>query len=174
MSSFYGDPSTPAWQAAKILDVLQGRSSLYPMPFDELHAASGLSKKRLNEMLDAMAYAIPASINRATITKNGVTQVVLWPTCVMQARTRQSIVITKPRAKSRPSKQMGYLTKTLLNRVNELGKVTRNDLMAYGLTLADATEGKVKNSLNVLVSNNRIISDYGRKATIYNSFGVAA
>lgn len=169
MSSFYGDPTTQAWQAAKILHELQGRSSVYSMPFDELHAASGLSKKRLKEMLDEMAYALPATINRATITKGGITQVVVWPTAVVVAPVQQALVIKTPRAPSAPRKPTASpLTQSILSKVVATPGIHRQDLVAYGCSLTPAaSEYQVTTAIGSLQQKGFLVSGRQRKNPSY-------
>lgn len=162
---------TTSHTAANVLALLSGRSSQYPMPFDELHAATGLSKKRLKEMLDAMAYALPATINRATLTKGGVTQVVLWPTGVIETRTRMGIVI-KPAYQSHPPR-MNDLTRAVLDKVISTPGISRIDLLAYGMsTMTKDDTQKVKTAIGNLQHKQLIVSSGGKRNSVtYSAAG---
>lgn len=81
----------------KILAMLAGCSSQKPMPFDDLVKASGLLPATLGTVLMQMAHNIPATINCASITKDGKTQMVYWPTGVIEKAT-QHIVINRQKA----------------------------------------------------------------------------
>jgi hypothetical protein len=81
----------------KILTMLAGCSSQKPMPFTDLVNASGLLPATLLHVLGQMAHSLPATINCASITKNGTTQMVYWPTGVVEKSTGH-IVINRKKA----------------------------------------------------------------------------
>ena len=65
----------------KVLAMLGGASAVAPMLFDELLERSGLRATTLQSILDALFEA--RQIQRCQITRNGQTQLVLWPTGVI-------------------------------------------------------------------------------------------
>lgn len=71
--------------AKKIIAMMAGHDSKNPMSFEALVAESGLMPATLQMMLDQMFSTIPAQINRAEITRNGVSQFYYWPTGVVNA-----------------------------------------------------------------------------------------
>lgn len=145
-----------------ILTLLANHSSSNPLPFDELHAASRMTKKGLNEALDKMFYATPATINRAKITKKGVTQMVIWPTCVVVHQGIQTIGITgeafarkqKVKASLRPP-----LTKVVLNKVIAQPGIGRMDLFSYAQSTQFVKDSaKIKSAIGNLTFKKLIIS----------------
>jgi hypothetical protein len=71
-------------EAEKILALLDGRDSRNQMPFDELVLVSGIDPSSCSRMLDAMFHRVPALVNRAQITRADKTQMVYWPTGVIE------------------------------------------------------------------------------------------
>ena len=67
----------------KIVALMAGHDSRNPMPFDALVEISGLQPATLQMMLEQMFSTVPAPINRAEITRNGVSQFYYWPTGVV-------------------------------------------------------------------------------------------
>lgn len=68
-----------------ILARLSGHDSRNPLAFDALVEASGLPADMLQALLDQMFHAIPAAVNRCEVTRYGKTQMLYWPTGVIQS-----------------------------------------------------------------------------------------
>lgn len=76
-----------------ILALLAGRDSKNPMGFDELLAASGMDSAMLISELEHICHQIPAPINCAQITRAGKSQMVYWPTGIVEKAEWQHITI---------------------------------------------------------------------------------
>jgi hypothetical protein len=87
----------------KILSLLAGHDSRKPMPFDELVKASGVDPAELEPILDAMFHRVPALINRAEITKANKTQLMYWPTGVIERFEWKSLSINPKKRPTFPS-----------------------------------------------------------------------
>ena len=92
----------------KILAMLAGHDAQNPMAFGDLVKKSGLLPATLNNVLQQMFNSVPASVNCAQVTKRGITQMVYWPTGVVNARTGpQGIVINQVKKEAARSRDIG-------------------------------------------------------------------
>lgn len=187
----------------KILALLEGRDSTRPMRFDDLLEASKLTPATLTLLLDQMANAMPASINRATVTKGSLTQVMVWPTGVIApSRGSQSIVInplnslnlrpqraeleTKPKQttqettvnlnmKNKPPK-VSATTKAVLDKVIVHPGIDKSSLIKHVLTeVPNTTEVKISSSIGNLMTRNKIHAKGPRgKQTIHPGSAISA
>lgn len=136
----------------KILAMLDGYSSVKPMPFDVLVEKSGLLPATLRSVLDQMQHSLPASINSAKITDIGGVREVYWPTGMVAMRSgSQGIVInplTAPRRQPLPQRleatakpkpiasiihqenQMATSTKKRIKASRDLGIAIYNKIIA--------------------------------------------
>lgn len=64
----------------KILAFLQGCDSQHPMEFGALLKKTGLQPDTLRMVLDQMQHSLPATINSCTLTKQGKSSAMYWPT----------------------------------------------------------------------------------------------
>lgn len=74
-----------------VLDLLKGSSAQAPIGFDQLVSETGLLPKTMAAILDSL-YA-KRVINEAAVTKNGITERVVWLSGVVAPAVRQSLVI---------------------------------------------------------------------------------
>lgn len=123
-----------------ILVALGSHHAQRPMPFTELAAKLPSSQKALHIRLDEMFYATPALINRATVTKKGHTQLVVWPAGAngtqgfnfsITKQTASTGSATAPVAKARPVRPLGTLSLAVLKQVAAAPDLTGRDLAAW-------------------------------------------
>ncbi len=166
---------------AILLTLLANHSSSNPLPFNDLHLASKMSKKGLHAALDKMFYATPAVINRATITKKGETQMVVWPTCVVVHQGIQTIGITGEAFKRKQAvkaslprpPRFNELTKLVLDKVVTQPGISRMDLFSYAMStqfIKDAS--KIKSAIGNLTFKGFIVSS-GKAGNLTYTPGVA-
>jgi len=72
----------------KILALLAGHDSKKPMSFDDLAEKTGLLYATLEMVLEQMHHQVPAPINCAQITRGGKTQMVYWPTGMVDSKVQ--------------------------------------------------------------------------------------
>lgn len=168
----------------KILAILAGASSQKPMAFEDLVKASGLSPATLLQVLDQMAHSIPATINCASITKAGKTQMLYWPTGVID-KAAQPFRINNEKAAgfvtqarpalahpntSIPSKEIpmsmppSKLNTIIYNRIAEQPGIAQDALLQFVLhNVAGSTEKQVKKTIANLVHSSKKIRSEGSK-----------
>lgn len=170
----------------KLLTMLAGCNSQKPMAFDALVKASGLLPSTLEILMEQMAHSTPMAINRATVTKDGRTQMMIWPTGVINHPGRQMLIINqkqllaaraaweqqprtaqvKPSASTLPipSKEISMgaapsnLNTTIYNKVVEHPGIGRDELVKFALQqVPGATEKQAKKTIvNLVYSSGRI------------------
>lgn len=130
----------------KILAMLAKSSSQKPMPFADLVNASGLLPATLEMVLEQMAHSVPASINCARVTKDGTTQMVYWPTGVVQTG-QQGIVINRKKATA-----AGFVVPAR-QPLSTLRPVASTFHPINSLTSTEVSMGAAPNKLNVIIFN---------------------
>lgn len=180
----------------KILATLAGASSQKPMAFDDLVKASGLLPATLNMVLVQMAHAVPATINCASITKAGKTQMLYWPTGVIDkaaqpfrinnekaiaagfvTQARPALASLRPAQPntSIPSKEIpmsmppSKLNTIIYKRIAEQPGIGRDELVKFALQqLPIATEEQAKKAIkNLIYASGKIRSEGARGKPVY-------
>lgn len=184
----------------KILALMSGCDQHKPMPFSALLEKSGLQPDTLSMVLRQMRYDIPMQINSITLTRDGSTQDMYWPTGVVKHGIGpQGIVISpvkrptfKPLAQREPPREAqpttaapaprnqrgrkpSELCAALYERICEQPGVTKKELRKYVLaTLPDATEEQMFNALRNMCNLSKRIWNDGKHGNLsYYRRGVA-
>lgn len=79
----------------QLLQILKDATPQAPMAFDEVIQKCNFDKAKVQSALDAMYDKQPYLVNRADVTRSGITRTVYWPTGYVEKATRQHIVINK-------------------------------------------------------------------------------
>ena len=111
-----------------ILSILKNCDSQNPMTFFNLGQKVGIGALALfkitNEMYDSRI------INRCTVTRDGVTQVMLWPTGMVSAAGFKALAIPPKKQEQQTMQTEKSKARVMIEMIAERGKATGKELMA--------------------------------------------
>ncbi|MEW5905129.1 MAG: hypothetical protein AB1722_12400 [Pseudomonadota bacterium] len=169
----------------QIIDQLKGCSSTNPMPFEQLLDKTGLQADTLHMVLHQMQHSVPASINSASVTKQGKTQLLIWPTGVLRDSIPYRVVSDQIANRNRELKQQqeqettmpknnrgskpGALNSTLYSLIEQTPGIAHETLVKDALhQYPGETEAHIAKTLsNMVHATKKIVSEGPRGQKTY-------
>jgi len=125
-----------------ILQHLKGATAQSPTTLEQLASATGLLPDAINQLLDQMVHCVPAAVNKIKSTKDGKTQVLVWPTGAIQPPVWRDFKVAG--SKTPPPKRVET------NPHHQPNEPAMDDTMKATPARASADDEKTPRSLQIL------------------------